>query len=215
MRYTFGDCRFDVPSRELTVKGEHVHLSPKAFDLLRILIEKRPTVVSKQELMTALWPNTFVVEANLPVIVGEIRAGLGDRSALTSVIKTHHGIGYSFVADARELPTAVEHRAADVHWTLMVGKRRFPLGNGANRVGRDVENDVALPDASVSRSHARILVSDQHVVVEDLNSKNGTTVNGRRVEGTCAVRDGDEIEFGTIQTRLVFSPPRDLSTLTL
>jgi pSer/pThr/pTyr-binding forkhead associated (FHA) protein len=97
----------------------------------------------------------------------------------------------------------------------MVGKRRFPLGNGANRVGRDVENDVALPDASVSRSHARILVSDQHVVVEDLNSKNGTTVNGRRVEGTCAVRDGDEIEFGTIQTRLVFSPPRDLSTLTL
>src|SRR5437870_5496759 len=102
MRYTFGHCRLDVASRELTLRKNAVHLSPKAFELLCLLIEHRPRVLTKAELMTALWPQTFVVEANLPVIVGELRSALGDRSASSSAIKTHHGVGYSFAAEARE-----------------------------------------------------------------------------------------------------------------
>ena len=86
MRFSFGNCQLDTASREFVRRGEAVHLSPKAFDLLRLLIEQRPRVVSKAELMQALWPDTFVVEGNLPVLVAEVREALGDRAEAAKVI---------------------------------------------------------------------------------------------------------------------------------
>jgi DNA-binding winged helix-turn-helix (wHTH) protein len=216
MRYTFGDCRLDIASRELTVRGEPVHLSPKAFELLRKLIEDRPRVVTKQELMNALWPNTFVVEANLPVIVKELRSAVGDRSSDASVIRTHHGVGYSFVAAVRESRSRLEPAGGAVmRWVLKVGNRRIALGPGPNAVGRDDDSEVYLNDASVSRNHARIAVRGDDVSVEDLDSKNGTRVNGELLVSPRRIVDGDEIEFGTIKTRLIATTANNPSTLTI
>jgi DNA-binding winged helix-turn-helix (wHTH) protein len=216
MRYAFGDCRFDIASRDLTLKGEAVHLSPKAFELLRILIEERPRVVTKQELMSALWPDTFVVEANLPVIVGELRSALGDRSSDTSVIKTHHGIGYSFVADVREKRSAADSVGiASMRWLLRIDGRRIALGQGVNTVGRDENCDAYLNDVSVSRNHARMTVQGDVVTVEDLSSKNGTKVNGEPLASPRRVSDGDEILFGTVKARLLATALDSPSTLTM
>ena len=79
MRYLFANCLLDTKSREFRRGSTEVHLSPKAHELLHLLIAQRPRVVSKAELMQALWPDTFVVEGNLPVLVADHgRRGGGD-----------------------------------------------------------------------------------------------------------------------------------------
>ena len=214
MKYAFADCRLDTASRELARNGAEVHLSPKAYELLRLLIDHRPRVMSKQELMNELWPDTFVVEANLHVLIGELRAALGDKSARTSTIKTHHGVGYSFAAEVRELKTR-PRRSERRRVFVEVEGRRIPLGDGTSEVGRDEDCDVCLDDTSVSRHHARIEVSGSVVTVEDRASKNGTSVNGKRVSKTKTVASGDTITFGTVKTTIVIVRPVSPSTVTL
>jgi pSer/pThr/pTyr-binding forkhead associated (FHA) protein len=69
-------------------------------------------------------------------------------------------------------------------------------------VGRDRSNDVCLPDPSVSHRHARLYFRNRNWWVEDLNSTNGTSVNGRRIEGPGVVMPGDRLAFGNVVTRL-------------
>lgn len=216
MRYTFGHCRLDTASRELSRDGADVHLSPKAYELLRSLIEHRPRVMTKQELMDELWPHTFVVEANLHVLIGELRSALGERSARTSSIKTHHGIGYSFAAavlEARSRPRTAARDKSRI--ALLIGTRRVTLAAGRYQVGRDQECDVVLDDTSVSRRHAGLRVAGASLVVEDLGSKNGTHVNGRRIDAPTEAADGDSIAFGTVQATVVISRGAARSTVTI
>lgn len=215
MRYLFARCRLDTASRELLRDGEHVHLSPKAFLLLTTLVERRPHVLAKTELMSILWPDAFVVQANLPVLVGEVRAALGDHAA-TGSIRTHHGVGYSFVSDVRELPsnTAAPPNAEHQVW-LKLGHRTILLAQGANAVGRDPAADVFVNDASVSRQHARLVVNGSVATVEDLGSKNGTFVRGQRIGEATAVANGDELEFGHVKATLVVTRLDDPTTMTI
>src|SRR5580765_8046266 len=78
MQVRFGPFVLDSDSRELLRDGYRVRLSPKAFDLLSILVASRPKAISKGELQERLWPATFVVEKNLANLVSEIRDALGD-----------------------------------------------------------------------------------------------------------------------------------------
>lgn len=215
MRYVFGHCRLDTSSRDLTRDGVAVHLSPKAFELLRLLIEARPRVLLKAELMEQLWPDAFVVEANLPVLIGEVRTAVGDQAAGASVIKTHHGVGYSFVADLREVRPDVDITEPGPVFVLRVGSRRIVLGPGITTVGRDHEGDVYLNDPSVSRVHARILVENGSAIVEDLKSKNGTSVQSVPITGPRILTDGDEIEFGSVKVWFIIERPDDPTTLTM
>ncbi len=96
MRWTFGDFALDLDARELMRAGAPVSLSPKAFQLLGILVETCPRALSKTELQDRLWPGTFVVEKNLTNLVAEIREALGDDPAQSRYIRTIHRFGYSF-----------------------------------------------------------------------------------------------------------------------
>ena len=215
MRYVFGHCRLDTSSRDLTRDGVAVHLSPKSFELLKLLIEARPRVLPKAELMEHLWPDAFVVEANLPVLIGEVRSAVGDHASGPSVIKTHHGVGYSFVADVREVRPDTDIINPGPVLVLRVGSRRIVLGPGITTVGRDHEGDVYLNDPSVSRVHARILVENGAATVEDLNSKNGTCVQSEPLTGPKLLSDGDEIEFGSVKVWFIIERPDDPTTLTM
>ncbi|MBY0492855.1 MAG: FHA domain-containing protein [Cyanobacteria bacterium] len=216
MKYSFADCTLDTESRELSRHGAEVHLSPKAYDLLRFLIEQRPRAVPKQELMNELWQDTFVVEANLHVLIGELRAALGEKSSPARSIKTHHGIGYSFAANVREQRSRSPlGRRARARTVLTAGAKRIPLGVGTHLVGRDRECEVFLNDVSVSREHARIVVTSRSVTVEDLGSKNGTQVNGTRIAKPTAIESGDQITFGSVQMSIELQRGEDPSTLTL
>ena len=78
MKVAFGPFTFDSKTRELLEAGTRVHVSPKAFLLLQVLLEHRPNVVAKRELHDRVWQDTFVSEANLSVVVAEILAADGE-----------------------------------------------------------------------------------------------------------------------------------------
>lgn len=100
MRIRFGSFVLDLDTRQLTREGVDVHLTPKAFELLAVLVEDRPKVLSKAILLERLWPGTFVAEANLSNLVAEIRGVLDDRPRNSRWVRTAHGFGYSFCGDA-------------------------------------------------------------------------------------------------------------------
>src|SRR5258708_32735307 len=98
MRVHFGPFLFDPATRELLQDGERVHLSPKSFDLLQILIERRPAMVAKSELQDRLSPDVEVLEANLGNAAAEIRKALGDDPKSPRYIATVSRRGYRFCA---------------------------------------------------------------------------------------------------------------------
>src|SRR5215218_4451421 len=107
MRIEFGSFLLDSGSRELLKHGYPaagpVHLSPKAFDILEILVARRPNVVSKDVLLAEVWPGKVVEEANLAIVVGEIRKALGDDPKSPAIVLTVSRRGYRFAADAHDL----------------------------------------------------------------------------------------------------------------
>ena len=80
MQVRFGEFTLDTESRQLRQGNAERHLSPKAFELLRLLIENRPRALSKAELHERLWPSTFVSEATLSSLVAEVRDALGEKA---------------------------------------------------------------------------------------------------------------------------------------
>jgi DNA-binding winged helix-turn-helix (wHTH) protein len=96
MQVTCGDCVIDSKARELRRRGEPIPLSPKAFELLLILLECGPTAVSKRTLQDRLWPNMFVVEKNLTNLIAEIRKAIGDKPSAPRFIRTVQRFGYAW-----------------------------------------------------------------------------------------------------------------------
>jgi pSer/pThr/pTyr-binding forkhead associated (FHA) protein len=90
-----------------------------------------------------------------------------------------------------------------VSLTVQIGPQpgqTFAIREGANSIGRDQSNDICLPEQSVSRSHARIVVQPDGVWVEDLGSRNGTFVNGQRITAPTRLQPGDTLQIGTTVT---------------
>lgn len=201
MVFQFGDFTADVEAHELRRGDGSVHLSPKAFGLLVLLLRSRPKALSKADLHALVWPSTFVSDASLAILVAELRTALGETARNPRFVRTVHRHGYAFQGSAIEILTA---GSADVRgpWWLVGAPGRLPLAAGENIVGRDPHAGVWLDSASVSRRHARLTVSDVGVVLEDLGSKNGTVVRGRRASGAVAVEDGDDIRFGSVTVTL-------------
>jgi DNA-binding winged helix-turn-helix (wHTH) protein len=204
--FQFGDFTANDEAHELRRQGEPVHLSPKAFDLLMLLVRSRPRALSKADLHAGVWPRTFVSDASLAMLVAEVRAALGETAREPQFVRTVHRHGYAFQGSAIEMSRP---GALDVHgvWWLIGAAGRFPLADGENIVGRDPQAAVWLESSSVSRRHARLMVTNDHVVVEDLDSKNGTVVSGTTTAGPVALKDGDPIRFGSVAVTLRRADP--------
>jgi DNA-binding winged helix-turn-helix (wHTH) protein len=201
MQMRFGDFALDSEARELRRGREPVHLSPKAFQLLVALVESGPKAVSKAALHERLWPETFVVEANLANLVGEIRAALDDDARRPRFIRTVHRFGYAF-REGPEAATAPVRAATGPVCRLIWKGGRATLTEGEHVLGRDAELSLHFESPSVSRRHARLRISAGNVILEDLDSKNGTYVNARKVTSPVQLSDRDEIRVGTV--RLTF-----------
>ena len=199
MRARFGPFTIDSETRQLLRAGTEVHLSPKAFDLLCTLIESRPKVVEKETLHARIWPDTYVVDANLNVLVSEIRRAIGDKSQQPEFVRTVHGIGYAFCGTAVQVEAAAAAPEALFCWVAW-GSRTSSLSEGENVIGRDPRCSVWLDEEGVSRRHAAIRVDSaaRRVTLEDLGSTNGTFLRRTRVRTEVALDDGDEIKVGTV-----------------
>jgi DNA-binding winged helix-turn-helix (wHTH) protein len=196
MRVRFGDCAFDPETRELFRAGKAVHLSPKAFRMLELLIAARPRALSKQELSEQLWPDTFVSEGNLASLAADIRAAVGEKARESGPLRTVYGFGYAFSGEALPETSEAPAPAGKRHW-LIWNEQEIPLSEGENILGRDRDAEARIDDTTVSRHHARILVAGESHL-EDLQSKNGTSVNGKPANGRVRLSDGDEIELGSV-----------------
>lgn len=194
MRLRFADCALDTATRELFRGGAAVHVSPKAFQLLEALLRARPAVLSRAELHERLWPATFVHEANLPNLVAEVRAALGDDARHPRFVRTVHGQGYAFCGEA-----AADAGVAGGHvYRLHSARGTTVLGEGEHVLGRGSGCAVRLQSRSVSRRHALLRTEHGGAVIEDLGSRNGTMVRGARVERPTALRSGDEVRLGSV-----------------
>ena len=100
--FVFGAFRVDVTERTLFGEKGAVPLTPKAFDTLLILVENSGHVLSKNELMEKVWPDSFVEENNLAQNISMLRKALGEESGGQKYIETVSKRGYRFVAEVRE-----------------------------------------------------------------------------------------------------------------
>ena len=161
----------------------------------------RPKVLSKAVLQERLWPETFVAEANLSNLVAEVREALEDEPRSPRFVRTVHGFGYAFCGDV-VVATAAARRGAPAAaqpscWLEWDG-RRLPLSVGEHVIGRDADVEVRLDASTVSRRHARLVVTAVGTVLEDFDSKNGTFRGADRVTSPIQLADGDAIRIGSL-----------------
>jgi DNA-binding winged helix-turn-helix (wHTH) protein len=199
--YRFGPFCLVPDQRRLERDGAAVALTPKAFDLLLVLVRHRSRALSKDELLDLVWSGASVEEGNLAQQVLLLRRALADAGDLVATIPRH---GYHFVA-----PVVEEHQAnrepPDSPHCLIWNDREVPLREGITVIGRAEDADLRIPLPSVSRHHARIVVRGLEATLEDLGSRHGSWRGTTRLHGAIPLAQGDEIRLGhaVIEYRLV------------
>jgi hypothetical protein len=165
MRLKFGDCVLDLSARQLERADKVVSLEPKMYELLEVLIKRRPALVTNN-----------------------------DTPRDSRVIRTLYKAGYAFCADVTCLPPT---RSLPATIELLWMKQSLPLTDGEHIAGRDVECSLVIDGTTVSRRHARITVAHGAATIEDLDSTNGTYVNGTRISAPTRLTPGDEFALGS------------------
>lgn len=209
MRLKFGDCVLDMRARQLERGGAPVSLEPKMYQLLEVLITRRGSVVTNEELDEILWPNVYVARTSLTRLVSELRTLLGDTPRDSRIIRTVYKTGYSFCSEVDSAsPVGTGPALLELVWNGKV----IPLGEGEHIAGREAECSVAIDARTVSRRHARITVLSGKAMIEDLDSTNGTRVNGERISSPTKLLAGNELVLGKEVLRV---RKRDPSPLTV
>jgi Tol biopolymer transport system component/DNA-binding winged helix-turn-helix (wHTH) protein len=126
-RYAFGDVEVDVRRMTVSVGGAPAGLEPKSFDVLRYLVENRERLVTKEDLLAAVWKDTFVTPNVLTRAVAQVRRAIGDDAQDARYIETVARRGYRFIAPVSELPADTPRAAAPPSPAIP------PAGNGRRR----------------------------------------------------------------------------------
>ena len=113
MRLEFDDCVVDLDRRELFREAQAVATAPQVFDLLVYLAENRQRVVSRDDLIAAVWAGRIVSESTLASHINAVRRAVGDSGQRQQVIRTIPRKGFRFVAEAREIGVANQAPAAE------------------------------------------------------------------------------------------------------
>jgi DNA-binding winged helix-turn-helix (wHTH) protein len=190
MRLKFGDCVLDLGARQLERGNTIVPLEPKMYELLEVLIKRRPVVVTNNQLDELLWPNVYVARTSLTRLVSELRAVLGDSPRDSRIIRTVYKTGYAFCANVISMRTAA---ASPATIELVWKTQSLPLTEGEHVAGRDSECALVVDGTTVSRRHARITVVSGAATIEDLDSTNGTHVNKAPISAPTRLAPGDDV----------------------
>jgi DNA-binding winged helix-turn-helix (wHTH) protein len=213
MQVAIGGISVDTDAHEIRRAGRTVRVSPKAFELLSLLLARRPHAVSRSELQERLWPDTFVVEKNLTNLISELREALGDDAGEPRFIRTIHRIGYAFQpAEAQRPATPDIERGTTL--TVSWNGGRVTLQRGEHVIGRDPQAAICLDDPGVSRRHAVIQIDADGATLQDCGSKNGTAINRGRVQASACLVDDDRVRVGSIVlTVRLIAPTNSTQTL--
>jgi DNA-binding winged helix-turn-helix (wHTH) protein len=206
----FGIFEIDLATGELRRKGLKIRLQEQPFQVLRMLLERPGELVRREDLRQRLWPAVLSAdfEQGLNKAVHKVRLALGDSADNPRFVETLARRGYRFMAtlegNGRAADTVRElvSLSRPVAFTVTWDGHAIRLSEGCNTIGRDHDSTICIRLASVSRRHARIHVSGETAMLEDLGSKNGTLLKGQRIHSLSPLADGDEIGVGS--ARLVF-----------
>ena len=150
--YEFGPFRLDPEKPCLWRDGEIVSLTPKAVETLLVLVQQNGKLVEREQLMSAIWPDTFVEDTNLNFNVSVLRKALGKDAAGEQYIKTFPRHGYRFSADVREVTEEVPALIIEKHTRARMVIEESEISNGAE-VAAELP---ALPPAILPRANWRI-----------------------------------------------------------
>jgi DNA-binding winged helix-turn-helix (wHTH) protein len=208
------ELRLSVTARRLWRANDELHLTPKAFDLLALLVEHRPDAVSKRAIHERLWHGTFVSDVTLHSLVSELRRTLADVPGAPRLVRTVHGFGYAFIG-AINAPAAGLEAPRHLRGWLVGDAGRLSLFDGNNVLGRSADDVIELPSSTVSRRHAAIRFT-ANITLEDLGSKNGTFLRDEPVAGPVPLADGDRVRFGSLVLTFRLAPaPGATTTLSM
>jgi DNA-binding winged helix-turn-helix (wHTH) protein len=209
MPVRFGPFVLDPETRQLHREGREVHLTPRAWELLELLVRSRPRAVSKTAIKRALWPDAHVGGGSLTVVMAEVRTGLGDDARHPTWIRTVFRYGYAFAGEASDAAAGGPGPGAPSSQPVprvVWGRRTLSLAEGDNVLGRDEDVSVRIDAPGISRRHALIRVRGGVATLEDLGSKNGTHLRGDRLDGRVALQDGDVFVLGDVALVLRTGP---------
>jgi DNA-binding winged helix-turn-helix (wHTH) protein len=204
--FRFDEFELDVAAYALRRAGQRIKLEKIPMEVLVLLVRNAGILVNRTEIHAALWGSDVFVDegAAINTAVRKIRRALGDDVAHPRFIETVVGKGYRFIAP-QETDDAglkrVNHRLPN--YVLTRGTRQFVLDSGQNLLGRDPDATVYIDHPSVSRRHARVSIDSARAVVEDLKSRNGTFLDGRRIEIPTEIQNGAIIGLGPITLTFV------------
>lgn len=163
MLYMFGEWQLDVERYELRCAGQPIKLEPQVFSVLAYLVKHHDRVLSKQELLSHLWPGQFIGDSALERCIMAARKAVGDSGGHQQVIKTFHRRGYRFVAPVTEqlspvgLPAVAEPSApppSRQNGLADTGKTSLslpPAEGSSSRLHSEEEPDAARHPVSTQR----------------------------------------------------------------
>jgi DNA-binding winged helix-turn-helix (wHTH) protein len=202
MAYRFGKFLYDPVSHRLLRGGTEVPLTHKSRELLLLFLHDPGRLLTRDQIVARVWPEVAVTDDAVRFQIAELRKALGE--AGEAFLKTVRREGYRWEAEVqaeasrpvRSVPDAVDRSQAGPRFRLVLEDREVQLLEGENVIGREPDSALWIDDPSVSRRHAGIAVADGQARLEDLGSKNGTYLNGRKIAREENLSDGDEIRIG-------------------
>lgn len=217
--FRFGEFEVDVAAYALRRAGQRIKLERIPMEVLVLLVQKAGILVDRTEIQAALWGATVFVErdAAINTAMRKIRRALGDDAEHPRFVETVVGKGYRFVAaletrdanvkDSRAAGRAVSSKRHHLpNYLVTRGKRQFVLDREENLLGRDPDATVHIDHPSVSRRHACISIRSARAVLEDLESRNGTFLDGRPIQRPTEIHHGAIIGLGPITLTFVVRP---------
>jgi DNA-binding winged helix-turn-helix (wHTH) protein len=220
--FRFREFELDLAAYALRRARKRIKLEKLPMEVLILLVENAGALVGREQIQAALWGADVFVEHDSAIntAVRKVRHALGDDAERPRFVETVVSKGYRFIApversrDSPERSSGIEAASSPSHrsrggfprYCLTRGREEFVLGAGDNLLGRDANARVYVDHPSVSRRHARISIESDRAMLEDLKSRNGTFVGGRKVDAPTELRHGAIIGLGPITlTFLVLS----------
>jgi DNA-binding winged helix-turn-helix (wHTH) protein/tetratricopeptide (TPR) repeat protein len=200
--YEFGEFRLDVRERRLSRGTTSIPLAPKAFDILVALVRRAGRLISKRELLTLVWPDTFVEMGIVAVHISALRQALDDTNRSPRYIETVSRSGYRFTADLRPIDGASRVASAAARTSLAV----LPFKPLIEEM-RDAAIEMGVADSVIARlgRECAIVVRPLSAVRKFVTLDQDPVAAGRELGVTVVVdgtirRHGDEI---TVTARLL------------
>lgn len=215
----FAEFELDVGGYVLRRPDGPLRLEKLPMEVLILLVQRAGTLVQRSEIQAMFWrPDVYVEhDSAINTAVRKIRRTLGDDADNPRFVETVVGKGYRFIAPVQsdanpQAQPSANHDRSSARWprgfpsySATRGRQEFILEAGDTVFGRDPAAGVYVDHPSVSRRHACLSIGSQGAVLEDLKSRNGTFVNGRRIDGPTNIGHGALIGLGPITLTFIVS----------